>query len=78
VFLLIFSSHDGRFIVTGGSQGILRLWEISLPHGGMRLLNSVVGHSKAITSAAFSLSDKQVVSVGEDGSIFVWWFFPEE
>ncbi len=69
-----FRSHDGRYIATGGSAGILRLWELNLPHE-IRFITEVIGHSKAINSVAFSNKDKQVVSVGDDGSIFIWSFF---
>jgi WD40 repeat protein len=72
-------SHDGRFIATGGSEGVLRLWEV-IPNGApgsgaspsLSLVSESKGHSKGINSVAFSLDDKQVVTVGEDGAIFVW------
>jgi WD40 repeat protein len=67
-------SQDGKYIATGGSQGILRLWEIHLPHE-VRFITEVVSHSKAINSVAFSLNDKQIVSGGDDGSVFIWSVF---
>lgn len=54
-------SHDGQYVVTGGTAGVLRVYSVQLPHG-VRLLSSVQGHSKSINSVAFSLSDKQVSS----------------
>jgi cilia- and flagella-associated protein 52 len=67
------SSHDGKMLATGGTAGLLRIWSIQLlPTVVLRRTQEVRGHSRAITSVAFSLDDKQIVSVGEDGGIFVW------
>ncbi len=63
-------------MLTGGSEGIIRVWRVDLPYG-LQQVSSKHAHSKAITSLAFSKSDKQAISVGEDGSIFIWWFYPE-
>jgi WD40 repeat protein len=88
--LCISQSHCGRYLVTGGTQGVLRLWEINtqylktataiatISHDVLRLLQIVPAHSKAVTSVSFNLQDKQIVSVGEDGSIFLFFFFPIE
>lgn len=73
--MICFRSNDGRYVATGGSAGIIRLWEIHLPNH-IQFISEFTGHSKAITSIAFSLNDKQVVSCGQDGSVFIWWFFP--
>ena len=60
-------------VVTGGTAGLLRLWSLQLtPSVALRRSQEVRGHSRSITSVAFSLDDKQIVSVGEDGGIFVW------
>lgn len=77
--LAIAESHDGRYFVTGGSAGILRIWTLVNSNQGvsLQLVSDVRGHSKGISSVAFSMNDKQVVSAGDDGSIFVWWFIPE-
>mmetsp|Transcript_19003 Transcript_19003/g.62471 ORF Transcript_19003/g.62471 Transcript_19003/m.62471 type:complete len:334 (-) Transcript_19003:1244-2245(-) len=61
-------SSSGNFIVTGGKSQVLQLW---LFEGGNRLADGM-GHSGSINSVAFSPDDKQIVSVGEDGCIFVW------
>lgn len=92
-----FRSHDGRWIATGGSACVVRVWEFipgnlepaqpptndtrgRQPYGHNQrdpliLINESRGHSRAITSIAFSNDSKQLVSVGEDGGIFVWCFF---
>jgi WD40 repeat protein len=38
-------------------------------------LAEAAGHSRPINAIAFTPDDKQIVSVGEDGSIFVWSIF---
>ena len=60
-------------VVTGGTSGLLRMWSLQLePSVQLYRGQTVRGHSRSINSVAFSLDDKQIVSVGEDGSIFVW------
>lgn len=68
------SSNDGGSIVTGGSAGELCLWRLNEQQASVSLekICSCKGHSSSITSLTFSLDDKQVVSVGDDGAIFVW------
>jgi len=66
-------SHDGKMVATGGTMGVMRLFRLQLsPVVALHRSAEVRGHSKSITSLAFSLDDKQIVSVGEDGGIFVW------
>ncbi len=74
--LAVALSHDGQYVITGGTAGMLRIWKNHLPQPHLSLINEFVAHSKPITSVAFSLNDKQVVSVGEDGSVMIWWFLP--
>lgn len=70
---LHYRSHSGKLVVTGGTGGLLRLWSLQLePSVALYRAQEARGHSRAILSVAFSLDDKQVVSVGEDGGIFVW------
>ena len=38
---------------------------------GKKIMDGV-GHSGAVRSVAFSPDDRQLISVGEDGCIFVW------
>ncbi len=71
-----FSSHDGKMVATGGTTGLLRTWNLQLePSVALRRGQTVRGHSRAILAVAFSLDDKQIVSVGEDGGVFVWSVF---
>ena len=62
-------SHDGRWIVTGGTAGAVKLWEVIEQTGSPTLHLVAVSkaehsHSKPITAIAFSLDDKQVISTG--------------
>ncbi len=71
VLLIACRSHDGKYVATGGTAGVVRLWALQLPHS-VRFVSEVRGHSKAINCLEFSQDDKQIVSVGEDGGIFIW------
>ena len=62
-------SNNGRIVATGGTKKLLKVYETDPGH---KLLASVVGHSGAIRDLKFSPDDKQLVSVGEDGVVFVW------
>jgi len=61
-------AHDGKTFVTGGSEQIVRLWDL----GTGKVLNEGLGHSGCINTVAYSADDKQVISGGRDGSIFLW------
>lgn len=61
-------SHDGRYFATGGSEQIVRLWDLAAG----KVLAEGTGHSGCINTVAFSADDKQIVSGGRDGSILVW------
>jgi WD40 repeat protein len=60
-------------IATGGTSGIVRLWDFK----SSVALAEVAGHSRSITALAFTPDDRQIVSVGEDGSIFTWSIYRE-
>eukprot|EP01038_Epipyxis_sp_PR26KG_P004495 gene4495-6351_t len=69
-------SRDGKWIATGGSAGIVRLWEFQLNESPpLKLISESSGHSRGISSLSFSNDDKQIVSVGDDGAIFIWCFY---
>jgi len=61
-------SHNGKYFATGGSEEIVRLWDI----GTGKVLGEGAGHSGTINTVAFSADDKQFISGGKDGSIFLW------
>jgi len=61
-------SHNGKMFVTGGSEQIVRIWDL----GTLKCIEEGGGHSGTINSVAFSYDDKQVISGGRDGSIFLW------
>lgn len=76
-------SHSGELIATGGSEGKLQIWRYysSSQNGGgqptmtLEAVSHGTGHSRAINSVAFSRDDKEVVTVGEDGGIFIWCLY---
>lgn len=64
-------SKDGRFFATGGSLGIVRLWDYSTG----KCVSEQKGHSKPIACIRFSPDSKQIVSTGFDGLVLVWNVF---
>jgi WD40 repeat protein len=64
-------SNNGKYFATGGSEQILKLWEVSTGN----LVAQGKGHSGCINTLAFAADDRQLISGGKDGNIFVWNIF---
>ncbi|KAF0026120.1 hypothetical protein F2P81_020857 [Scophthalmus maximus] len=56
-------------LVTGGTDGLLRLW---LPHRTLSCVRSLTGHAKPITHIRFNLEDGILISLSEDMNVRVW------
>jgi len=63
-------SYDGKYICTGGSCHLLKLWDQRQMSSGPVAVGR--GHSRDIISAKFARDDKQIVSAATDHSILVW------
>src|ERR1051326_733731 len=59
---------DGQLAVTGGSDGLLKLWDRKT---GL-LMRTIVAHSGSIMTLNFSRSGDRLVSGSDDGVIKVW------
>lgn len=66
-------SNDGKLIATGGTGGVLRVWD----YESGTMISEHAGHSNIINAVAFSSDDRQIISVGADGCAFVWSLFNE-
>ncbi|KAF1326322.1 Nuclear protein export factor, partial [Globisporangium splendens] len=61
-------AHTLDIFATGGNDRLVKIWDFT---SGELLLDGV-GHSGNSRSIAFSPDDRQLVSVGDDGSILIW------
>jgi len=61
-------SSDGVLFATGGDDHKVRVWHFE----SASLVCEGVGHSRPIQCLMFSPDDKQLVSVGDDGSVLLW------
>ncbi len=61
-------AHRSDIMATGGTDNTVRVWDVRMG----KLLQEGVGHSAKVTALQFSPDDKQLVSVGDDGCVFVW------
>ncbi|WTL36054.1 NB-ARC domain-containing protein [Nocardia sp. NBC_01503] len=61
-------SADGRYIVSGGSDRSVRVWEGSTG----RLATTIDAHSEVVSAVAISPDGGRVVSGSFDGSVRVW------
>lgn len=70
VFDLEWAPGQMRFVSASGDH-TARLWEVA--GSGIRGLNSYVGHTRSVKSAAFKRSDPAVFATGgRDGAILIW------
>ncbi len=71
-------SKDGRYILTGGSDNTVILWEIvnKRKYGeetiGLRKLNTFKGHSSPISFVGFSQNEDKVITSSLDNTIKIW------
>ena len=61
-------SNTGETAISGGKNGILKLWSIS----DGKELKSASGHKSYIRALTYSPTDAKAASGGEDGIILIW------
>jgi len=62
-------SADGRYVLTGNSDGRIRLWDLQQPTAEPRLFD---GHTDLVLDVAFSADGKYMLSSGQDGTARLW------
>ncbi len=61
-------SHDNSVLVSGDQQGNVKIWDID----NRELIQTLRGHVALIEDVDYSPDDKQLASVGRDGTIQIW------
>jgi pSer/pThr/pTyr-binding forkhead associated (FHA) protein len=61
-------SNDNKFIVTGGSDKLVKLWNVEKE----KEIASFVGHKMAINAVSFSDDNKFIVTGGSDKLVKLW------
>eukprot|EP00644_Phytophthora_capsici_P013883 jgi/Phyca11/551102/estExt2_Genewise1Plus.C_PHYCAscaffold_400226 len=67
-------AHNLEVFATGGNDRLVKLWNYSTN----QLIMDGVGHSGNVRGLAFSPDDRQLISVGDDGCVFVWNLYTEQ
>ncbi|MFI6998736.1 hypothetical protein [Nocardia sp. NPDC050175] len=76
------AGHDGsvrgialssarRLLASAGSDGFIRLWDLSDPHA-VAAAGQLGGHRGNVESVLFSPDNSKLVSAGSDGTVRVW------
>ncbi|XP_060928595.1 WD repeat-containing protein on Y chromosome-like [Limanda limanda] len=68
-FLCVEHASSCGYLVTGGSDGLLRLW---LPHRKLSCVRSLTEHVKPIIYIRFNPKDRIVLSISKDMNVCVW------
>ena len=61
-------SYDSKLLVTGGDDGILRVWTFP----DLNAVHEIEAHNKEIDDIEFSPDNTKVVSISKDGRALVW------
>lgn len=62
-------TNDERFVVTGGSDMVVRVWDTNTLHEPLAM---AAGHSGGVTDITFTCDQKQIISCSSDATIVVW------
>jgi WD40 repeat protein len=66
-------SPNGKWLVTGGTDALIRVWEVATRTEVRRFS----GHEKRVTFVAFGPGGRSVLSSGEDGAVYEWGLRPK-
>ena len=61
-------SHDGRYIVSAGADGVARVWNAR----NSRPLVTFSGHRNTVADASFSRDGHLVITASDDGTARIW------
>jgi len=61
-------SRDGKFIVSGSMDGVIRLWNCQ----SYQFLNTLKGHTSIVESVAFNPTSNLIASCSRDGTVRLW------
>ena len=61
-------SLDGTFLVSGSSDGTVKLWDVQTG----RAIKTLYGHKKAVTSVSISVDNTMIASGSDDETIHLW------
>jgi hypothetical protein len=65
-------SRDGRWLVAGGADYSVRVWDVAAAKEVLRL----DGHDAGVSDVAFGPDGKTVFSAGKDGQAYLWSLRP--
>jgi len=69
-------SKNGGYMVTGGDDNLLKLWDTDASKTAPYYFQAFIGHIFPVTAVMFSpQNDRVVYSAGQKDGIYVWRFY---
>jgi WD40 repeat protein/serine/threonine protein kinase len=67
-FAVAFSRGDGRYLVTGRTDGTVQVWDGRTG----KLVNTIGTHERPVRGVVFSPDGRHLASVSADGAVYLW------
>ena len=65
-------SPNDKFLVSGSQDKLVKVFEIDVPNGSLRLAGTCKGHRRGIWTVKFSRTDRVVASGAADRTVKLW------
>ncbi|KAI4885132.1 hypothetical protein NFI96_020038 [Prochilodus magdalenae] len=78
VYCAQYHPHNQNLVVTGGYDGLLRVWNLDVKDVNGQLLQEFEGHKSFINALCFNTEGTRMFSADNAGMIIVWTTKPED
>jgi WD40 repeat protein len=69
-------SQNGGFMLTGGGDNMVKVWDYEAPKATPQFFQAFIGHINPVTNIRYHPDDnKTVISSGSKDGIYIWSFY---